>query len=389
MFGKGQVRPYAKTGTTSPIFIARGASPRTIQAGKDYFLVQIHSAQAAFKGSIWERVVRLVVASQVSLSHPSLGSEGLRAIQRSRKVESNRAEQLGLQPSLIQLVPAVMSQLSISIDFILDKENRLAALGGLINEDSFISAVSLAPGAALAAKTISGLAQKIIQTFVPAEERQPILQFSGDFDVATGGLKEGYYAILGSTDEENPIPSPLPFLEVRDGELLADKQQITRLSYVILEVRCTQARTRDLNDGAPWEGKLREAENEATNLLDDPLATADDRKQMWEKCRNLIREAQVLLRTDPNYLRDEADSIIKAVYRRCSELVGEPMTTRTRSIDATAASTWRPDEESDRRFLGFSLDEDLEQTLDKYAEAVADARRVLESSGATTPKPNP
>src|SRR6266700_5167388 len=69
---------------------------------------------------------------------PTLGQESLRAIQRSREVQRGRAEQLGLTSNLIGLVPAVMSRISISIEFILDKENRLAVLGGLINDDSFL-----------------------------------------------------------------------------------------------------------------------------------------------------------------------------------------------------------------------------------------------------------
>jgi hypothetical protein len=126
-------QPNLITGTTAPIFIPHGPEPKTIRPGEDYFLVQIHSAQAAFTGPIWERIRQLIITSQVSLNHPNLGNEPLRAIQRSREVNRNRAEQLGLSPNLIKLVPASMTHVSISIEFILDKENRLHALGGLIN----------------------------------------------------------------------------------------------------------------------------------------------------------------------------------------------------------------------------------------------------------------
>jgi hypothetical protein len=210
----GNPSPHVVVGTTSPQFIPRDDGGKPIRPGEDYLLVQVHSAQAAFRGSIWERVRRLIVTSQVGLNHPILGTESLKAIQRSREVSRNHAEQLGLSPNLIKLIPAATTHVSVSIEFILDKENRLQALAGLINDDSFVAAVSLAPGGAMVAKTVGGLAQKVITSFMPAEERQPILQFSGDFNLATSELRDGYYAILGTRDAENPLSTPLPTLKI-------------------------------------------------------------------------------------------------------------------------------------------------------------------------------
>jgi hypothetical protein len=48
--------------TSTPYFVPRGTNPTQIRVGKDYFLIQIHGAQVAFKGSIWQRVKNLVVA---------------------------------------------------------------------------------------------------------------------------------------------------------------------------------------------------------------------------------------------------------------------------------------------------------------------------------------
>jgi hypothetical protein len=42
-------------GTTEAIFIPLEPEPKIIRPGQDYFFVQVHSAQAAFRGSIWER----------------------------------------------------------------------------------------------------------------------------------------------------------------------------------------------------------------------------------------------------------------------------------------------------------------------------------------------
>lgn len=378
MFQKDQ--PYAMTGTTSPIFLPRGEDITAVRPGLDYFFVQIYSAQAAFNGPVWERVKNLIVATKVHINHPVLGQEGMRAIQRTREVRREHAEHLGLRPNLIGLVPAIMPDISISIEFILDKENSLRGLSGLINSDSFLAMVSLAPGAALVAKTISGLAGKIIETFVPAEERQPILQFSGEFNLADEGLKDGYYVILGTRDDRNPLPNPLPKFLIQDGELLADNQIITQLSYVVMDVHRTTARTRALNDNAPWEAKLREAEDEARRFVHDTLASDKEKKSAWEKCRNLLKEAQTLLRNDINYHRIEAEYIIKASFTQCAKDLNIRPDSRGGGIVKASRGSWQPDMRAERSFLDISLDENLDATLDLYAEQVAESRRVFKAA---------
>ena len=64
------------TGTTSPIFIQRDSSPKTVKPGEGYFLVQVHGAQAAFSGAVWHSVKGLVVTSQVNLNgSPQISGE--------------------------------------------------------------------------------------------------------------------------------------------------------------------------------------------------------------------------------------------------------------------------------------------------------------------------
>ena len=213
-----QEKSYSKTGTTAPIYIARDSDSQAIRPG-EYFWIKIAHAQAAFYGSIFEQTRQLLVTSKVNLNHPILGDEEIFALQRSRAVRRQRAEQLGLSPNLVSLVPATMDHISVTIDYVLDVKNHLATIGGLINDDSFLAVLSLAPGAVAVAKTVSGLAQKLIQTFVPAEERRPILQFAGDFNISPDAddLRDGYYIILGSRDKAFPLPVDPPKLEIVDN----------------------------------------------------------------------------------------------------------------------------------------------------------------------------
>ena len=213
------------------------------------------------------------------------------AIQRTRPIRRGHAEQLGITTNLVSLVPATMTHVSVSVDFTVDVEDKLAALASLINDNSLTQALSLAPGAALTAVTIGTLAQKIVRTFVPVENQQPILQFSGDFNLDAEGLRDGFYVVLGSRDDRAPLRQQLPRLTVAD-ELLADGTAVTDLSYVVLDVRRSPARLRERNGGALWDAKPREAEGLALSVGEDPAASDDQRREAWARCRGLLQQAQ-------------------------------------------------------------------------------------------------
>jgi hypothetical protein len=265
----------------------------------------------------------------------------------------------------------------LTIEFHVDTENRIAQLGSLVNKESFSAALSLAPGSVLIAKTISALADDIIQTFIPAEAQEPVLQFSGDFNLATAELRPGYYVILGSRDPAHPISAPMPTLEVKDQRLLAGGRPVSGLSYIILEVRKTAVRSRDLGVGSEWDARLREAEDLAQSLLDDPFADDASREEAWTTCRSLLKEAQTFLRAEPNYLRAEAEQIVKAAYLRCRELATAPVAERGLAFARRGSSTWSPDSAVDRQVLDIGADESLEQGAMAYADDVMKARRTL------------
>jgi len=372
LFGGGG-GPNVQTGTTSPIPIPRGGGAEVVKPG-EYFVIKVYSAQAAFRGSIFDRVQQLVVTSRVNLHHPALGNEEVFAIQRSREVRRDQAVQLGLSQNLVSLVPATMTHVTVSIDFILDTESRLAVLGTLINNDAFLAAVSLAPGAAAVAKTIGGLAQQVIQTFIPAQRRQPILQFAGDFNLGTGAndLTDGYYAILGSQSQNDPIPNPMPALEVRDGALLAGGQGITQLSYVVLSVVRVPVRTRELSSGAVWDTKLREAEVLSQEVTDDPFADDARQRENWNKCVALLQEARALLLADPNYAEAEAGSIYKTSYKQCADLIRG-----TTEGAGAKRGGFTADTKTYRELLGIATDDNLESVVADYANKESASRQLL------------
>lgn len=367
--------PYQRVGTMMMYVPRDGSQP--VQPGEDYFLVQIKSAQAAFDGAIWDNVRNLVVTSAVNLNSAILGNQEMRALQRTLAVDKNQATQLGLSRDLIALVPATMSRATTSIEFVVDRENRLASLGSIINSDSFLTVVSLAPGVAPVARILSKLSADIIRAYIPAEEQRPILQFIADFNIdgTANGLQDGYYVILGTTDADNPLPDTISSVEVLDTGLRIDGQPVTQLSYVILSVVRIATRPANLSDGAPWAGKLREAEDAAqlTNL--DPFTDDAGRKETWEKCKKLIQEASVLLAADPNYLPQDGQTIWRASYQKCVTLLSAAAS-GTKDIAAPIVDTV-----ADRRAMGIPDDADMQAFIARHEAQVAAAERTLEQAG--------
>lgn len=313
----------AITGSTTTIFVPRDKKPpKPVEPGKNYFLVKIHSAQATFTARFFERVNNLIVASSVSLNHPVLGTDPIKALQFSRKVKRNTPKKLGVGKNLINLVPAIMKNVSISIDYILDKENRMANLSKLINAGAFVTSLTFGPGAAATAKAVSGISQKLIDTFIPEpKQREPILQFREDFSIPSKELKDGFYVILSTDDPEKPLPDASSTFEVKRYDLFVDGKKAVDWSYVIFKVYSEDARTRDLNEGAAWEKKLREAEEIADlTELDEPT-TEKEKNEAWAKCHALIKEAATLLGNDDNYLRYEAVKIYRCVGEDCRKKI--------------------------------------------------------------------
>jgi len=366
------------TGTTTPIYVPGPRPSRPVRLGLDYFYINIYNAQAAFTGKFGEQAKQLVVTSQVILKQSVLGNAPINAIQQYRTVQKNQPVQLGLSPNLVDLVPATMEHVSVTLEFLLDTKNNLTSMANLINDKAFVSGISFAPGVAAVALTISGLSQKIIQTFLPSEtDQRPVLRFYGDFNLPGGQLLDGYYVILGSSDEHNPLPESVEGLSVGKPTLMLGGNSIKNLSYVILEVVFVPARTRELNMGVSWNTKLTEAESVAQSSARNLFANLEEKEQEWHKCMRLFTEVEALLGDDPNYVPREKEYIVAQSYNKCRLLfAGNQRTSPFESLDVVEMPEWL-DTTSDRVLLGLSPEEDLDIKVAEYETQVEEARSIL------------
>lgn len=370
------VRSTETIGTTVPIYIPMDSAAAPVRPESGYFRIRIAAAQAAIFGPAWQQVVQLVVTSNVTLNCPPFGSAPLRSIHRVRELRKNAAVQLGLSADFVELTPAIMERLTIAVDFLLDTRNRFAVLAKLVNDDAFLSVISLAPGAAAVAKQVTNLADRIVSTFTDPGAQQPLLHFIADYSLPVDDLREGYYVIFGSRYEKHPLPRPLPTpssLHFQDGELLHDGKPVTQWSYIILEVNTVPARGTSLGRGEAWYEKLQSAQAQAEAIASNPFARKEQRRSAWDSCEILLREMSVLLQTSPLYLPNEVRAITQTSYVKARSLIFPIDDAALGAPPALAADTIA--------FLGVSDPAELAAAAANYSKTEARAQDKLRKLG--------
>lgn len=309
------------TGTASPFFIPRENSFDIIEPGNCYLYVKVVSAQAVYKGRFWEKVNNLVITSDVFIKHPEIKTNPVFNIQKIVEIKKNTSQLLGISSNLIGLVPATMDSFHFSIEFVLDKENKLKELHPLINENVFQKAADFLPGASLATGILSDVSKKIFTAFVDKKTRRPILQIDADFNITHGGMREGYYVILSSLDRKRPLPEPLSDLSIKDNRLMIGGKFAEMWNYIIIDLRKIRTKSRFLHNNSLWERKFCDAEVIAQNIHLNPLSDISEKDEAWKQCLALLKDGQLLLSYDISYLRSEAESMIKVVYQKCFSLI--------------------------------------------------------------------
>jgi hypothetical protein len=272
---------------------------------------------------------------------------------------------------LTDFIPATVDKVSIKLNLLLDQKDRLESLSNAINNSGFLTTISLSEPVLATAKALGKASRCILDAFLEAETKKPILEFTGDFNVGTPDLRSGYHVFLATTDKGSPLPAHDAHYSVEGTTLLVDQQPATRWSYVILEVMCSEAR--DRNPQANWDKLLREAEAAASEFARnaaflDANQMKAKQKAAVDKCQALITKAETLLQADPNYVSEERSRIIAASFKDYTDKITGIATTRRYGAPASRVHNRRI---SDARLaLGLPKDAELNQVLLRYAEQV-------------------
>jgi hypothetical protein len=307
---------YNVVGVTPAIYVNSSSlpKPRTINKRKDYLLIQVESAQAAFRGKPWNNVRKFVVLSKVNLNITS-GSKFSEVInQELYNVQPNACNKLGFSnKTLVPHVPASMDNISITFDFLTDVESKLKQFADLINTQAAKDLFSLTPVGAYA-NAGSKVIQAIQNTYWLGITNNPILSFKGEFDIQAKELNEGYYAIISATDEHSPLPPGNPeliFNANNDLCLVGNAgYDLSRWCYILLHVHYL-GNTRDIEDGKgrSWYKLYETAQHIAKNVENRTWLSRPERVEAFYSCQIVLDDMVNLLKDDPDYLESDSNSI--------------------------------------------------------------------------------
>lgn len=371
-------------GVSGPHFLAGTGNGAVIEKDNHYFFAKIAGAQACFRGKFWDMPKALLISSKVSMEHQRIADTPIRSILAVREVVKNQDIQLGCTDILVNLTPAILPGFSIGIEFILDRENAFGQMTSLINDRSFISAVGISAEAAGVAKSVGIISQKILSTFLTEEQKKPILSFSGNFQIASGDLQAGMYAIIGSQDDDYPLPDNYDGLRISDGRLFLGDEPMRNVSYVVIEIGRTSTRGESGASDSRWLKLLRSAKNDIDSAVENLLSEGEDLRIAYKNARTKIGQARVLLLSDENYLPAERDAIIKSTVAYCNDAV------------QTASVSWRSKkghsyaeaieegslpQEASLRNLGIHPDDDIVASAYHYNRAKDLDRKTIERIG--------
>jgi hypothetical protein len=364
-----------RLGSVGPIFIAPSKAPHVTRVTKNsgYFLMRIHSAQASYLGDFWDNLRnaanQVIVTSELQMV-PHV-EEPIKQIQAARRIKPNQAVQLGMRPNLTDWIPASIDTVRVKISVIVDRKDRLAALSSAINSSQFLSAISLSDISLATAKALGSASRSILDAFLEPDTKKPILEFVGDFNVASGDLQSGYHVLLSASDPSKPLPDKMSMFEISEMSLLLDGEPVRDWSYLVLEVLCIEAR--DRNPQAKWDKLLRNAEEVAESFGRKEAPSQAQRSGALLACEKLLSEASSLLRSDPNYLSHEVSMILAATFARCRADIYQAGDRSATSQDDPQEFAWADDI---RSIIGISNETNVEEVLMEYSWKLRASRDV-------------
>jgi len=353
-----------------------GGTAEEIVPGKCYYLVSLRSAQIVASGPWWKRLLsknsRIIFSSEVSIFGANVDVEGIKGLSHVEPITLGPPKQLGLDVNLVSLVPALGDGVRLMIELILDQQNRLELLESVINGGAFTKAVSLAPAKLAAAKAISTVAMQVVNALLPMQEQETVFRFIKDFNFVNGGFQSGYWAFIGTRDEEHPlsaIDATKLAIDPNTGRLLLNKEPLLNYSYIVIEIIRLAAKGKERGQGAAWYLKMREARAVAEAIANRRSGGEEvpekDKRDAMKQCRQILKEARAIFDTDHTYLQQEKDTILAAEARACESLIWPERNADLRHYGAL------------REHIPVRSGKELDSSVKKYEEEVAKTEETL------------
>jgi len=349
------------TGVSHLYYPDQPASNPPLELDNSYFCIKIHDAQAFFS-TIWPKQAKLLVFSS-SVESSFLPSHPTQSLHKLTTLKKNVPCRLGVHTNLTDWLPARKTDtLKITLNYRVIQGKPIETLVNKMEQLQLEAAVSsIKPEMAVAIK-VSQIVGHLLSQVLQEGEQTEIFSLTMDKNMVD--LKTGYYAILGTQTNEM-YPS---ILEMKNEYLTArGGHELSRYSYVVLQVLATPTRGRESIRNREWGELLQECKDEAINTI---IHDEDDRDDVFQKWRISLEQVKRLALKDRSFLECE----VKGVIDEAQLQVEQKLLPSTRQ----EAEGLKEYPEEWKKVLGVSTPQELRRVVRDYQDAVELSERLLQ-----------
>jgi hypothetical protein len=310
-------------------------TPRQLKLEDSYFKIKLVDAQAFFPAGVISKAQSLLFTSSVKSSlRPEHPAESLHTYTTIKK---NTPFRLGVHADLTDWLPVrTTDKITMSLKYRVTRGSPIQSFVNKGNDLDLATALSVfGPGWALGIKmaTIVGkLVSSLLQEGEIADVFAPM-----SFDLDVGTMQTGYYAIIGSLDDQD-WPS---YLEITHNGPLRKRggHALDKLCYAVLKVEEMPRLGLAVFKETHWGALLRLCRDNTINALSRQPDENQRSSILWEWTANLGL-VRALAKNDESVLWNEAVQIIRDAHKEVEEQ-SRPATTKEAFGDESYPDEWR------------------------------------------------
>ncbi len=357
-------------GTSQPFYCDPKDGNSSLIDINDYVYVRVHNPCAYLSGSIFKKYNGILITSEIEIINNSIFSGKAKNILSAKdNLNQNVLNCFGYSKHLISISPANLKEFNIHINFMLHKSNRIKEFIFLLQNDAVLAPFSFAPAQLAVVQTITKITDALLNTLWSdySKTEENLLQFTKTFDLNID--KPGFYIIVGSFDKSNPLPGPTDNVgfDLKTMSPVINEKPAQNYSFIIIELGRISNKNFEEGRGSLWWKKLTESKSMANAAAFDQTLSDTQRKNKFDKCNELIVEADILLQDDVRFSTRDRDAYIKDARKSLFEL-------------GMKIAVFINNRQDLYREIGIQGEEEVNEALEAHMKGVENSLRILENS---------
>jgi hypothetical protein len=268
---------------------------------ESYYLINLHQAQAYFRGSALVKPAFLTLSSVVE--SPFQPGQPLKSLYQVTTFRKNQSFRLPINVNLSGFLPArTADALRITMRYIVTRDNPFQKLASKIKDVNLVAKISAVSMEMAVAAKVSEVTATLLSYLLQEGGEDTIFELVTDFNVAD--MKSGYCYLFGSPDEY-----PKPRVLQLDGnlELYDDEDRLSRFCFAVFKVLTIPVIKEEKARDKAWYELLQAGKDKTLAYLQLGRKQRDAAIREWNA--TLLHVAE-LARKDQSFLLKEIRQII-------------------------------------------------------------------------------